>query len=627
MKLQWYEMDNTEWVIAQQLCKVLKGCRSPVPSGSSRILPNPEPDFRSGSGNPLNFELNHRFRFRRVQFSPGFSGQFSRFLCYCYWLLHPGPSTGTFLIISSVTSALRLFVDVWFILVYSNADVHNFQILMVDLYGSYFFFALSSRLPLVALFVAVLALVVSLGPIAWTVWPAAVLVMCVLASVLVSLQFIVYGSHRLALGLAWMVRNAWLSVLCVSRRVRAVFARGATAAAQPEGEQQLCCAYWPNLNITHADPEHEPAIYSSHRHQHQHFSPPKPQLSERALPFANNTPSTCMLTSILPWSVFPTPHDMLSSTVKGSRLNKTSVETNNGGIAHPFRLFAATLFSSASITSTIRESVQSSFRTILWVDPAFKDARSERGELHWVWNHDSNEVRLETAPVDENLHGDGDARIRMIATPDTPDPHLAAATKGIDGVCGDNDDDNVSDSDPGNDNGCSGNVFKDATLFFSHNGTPNIATIIPAMDRIDEVLATSASDSQYSVSVQAALAMGKKTLNRYYSKTDHSKVYRIAMVLHPQHKLHYFWDAGWEEDWIETAEKIIRCRFETNYYSDSDETQVAIDEVATVLTSRNMFDDLPALTAPKPLELHGKFDHYLSTDPEYVPDVLAWWNE
>ncbi|KAH9008370.1 hypothetical protein EDB85DRAFT_1818363, partial [Lactarius pseudohatsudake] len=96
---------------------------------------------------------------------------------------------------SSVTSALRLFVDVWFILVYSNADVHNFQILTVDLYGSYFFFALSSCLPLVALFVAVLALVVSLGPIAWTVWPAAMLVMCVLASVLVSLQFIVYGSH------------------------------------------------------------------------------------------------------------------------------------------------------------------------------------------------------------------------------------------------------------------------------------------------------------------------------------------------------------------------------------------------------------------------------------------------
>jgi hypothetical protein len=33
-------------------------------------------------------------------------------------------------------------------------------------------------------------------------------------------------------------------------------------------------------------------------------------------------------------------------------------------------------------------------------------------------------------------------------------------------------------------------VFKDATLFFSRDGTPNIATVIPTMDRIHEVLST-----------------------------------------------------------------------------------------------------------------------------------------
>ena len=72
-------------------------------------------------------------------------------------------------------------------------------------------------------------------------------------------------------------------------------------------------------------------------------------------------------------------------------------------------------------------------------------------------------------------------------------------------------------------------MFKDATLFFSHSMTPNITTVIPAMDHIDKVLAASAFNSQYSISIQAALAMGKKMLNWYYSKTDHSKVYRITM--------------------------------------------------------------------------------------------------
>jgi hypothetical protein len=58
---------------------------------------------------------------------------------------------------------------------------------------------------------------------------------------------------------------------------------------------------------------------------------------------------------------------------------------------------------------------------------------------------------------------------------------------------------------------------------------PNLATVIPAMDHIDSVLATNAIDNRYCLAIQAALTIGKKTLNHYYSKTDLSNVYRIAM--------------------------------------------------------------------------------------------------
>ncbi|KAF8153394.1 hypothetical protein B0H34DRAFT_634348, partial [Crassisporium funariophilum] len=95
-------------------------------------------------------------------------------------------------------------------------------------------------------------------------------------------------------------------------------------------------------------------------------------------------------------------------------------------------------------------------------------------------------------------------------------------------------------------------IFKHGTLFFSRD-TPSISTVIPAMDHIDEYLATSSQDHSYSEAIRAALALGKRTLNQYYDKTDHSEVYRIAMVLHPRHKLNYFRKAGWEDDWIETA--------------------------------------------------------------------------
>ena len=71
-------------------------------------------------------------------------------------------------------------------------------------------------------------------------------------------------------------------------------------------------------------------------------------------------------------------------------------------------------------------------------------------------------------------------------------------------------------------------IFKHGTLFFSRN-TPSISTVIPAMDHIDEYLATASQNPTYSEAIRAALALGKRTLNRYYDKTDHSEVYRIAM--------------------------------------------------------------------------------------------------
>ncbi|KAG1766265.1 hypothetical protein EDD22DRAFT_732740, partial [Suillus occidentalis] len=95
-------------------------------------------------------------------------------------------------------------------------------------------------------------------------------------------------------------------------------------------------------------------------------------------------------------------------------------------------------------------------------------------------------------------------------------------------------------------------ILKDATTYFSRS-TPNLATVIPAIDHIDESLTTHSFDKHLNSAIRASLAVGKKTLDRYYSLTDASHTYRIAMVLHPWHKLTYFTNAGWEQDWIQTA--------------------------------------------------------------------------
>jgi hypothetical protein len=71
-------------------------------------------------------------------------------------------------------------------------------------------------------------------------------------------------------------------------------------------------------------------------------------------------------------------------------------------------------------------------------------------------------------------------------------------------------------------------VFKDATMFFSQS-KPNIDSVIPATDYLDQQLTASALNPKHSASIKASITLGKKTLNRYYDMTDHSEIYRIAM--------------------------------------------------------------------------------------------------
>ncbi|KAF8547112.1 hypothetical protein OG21DRAFT_1425432, partial [Imleria badia] len=74
-------------------------------------------------------------------------------------------------------------------------------------------------------------------------------------------------------------------------------------------------------------------------------------------------------------------------------------------------------------------------------------------------------------------------------------------------------------------------VLKDATLFFSR-ATPNLATVILAMDHINHQLQMFAQDQKYLPSIHAAVSLARKTLNRYYLLTDNSEVYRIVMSEH-----------------------------------------------------------------------------------------------
>ncbi|KAJ3498251.1 hypothetical protein NLJ89_g10242 [Agrocybe chaxingu] len=183
-------------------------------------------------------------------------------------------------------------------------------------------------------------------------------------------------------------------------------------------------------------------------------------------------------------------------------------------------------------------------------------------------------------------------------------------------------------------------VLKDATLFFSRS-TPNLATVIPAMDYIDTRLTTQGHNTGYAAPIRAAIGLAKKTLNRYYTLTDSSEVYRIAMILHPRHKLSYFRTASWPQEWIDTAEDLLRSEFERSYrleeLSEDEDMGDIGDEVVRPSNAGpsprskkakiNLFDKLPALATPARNELKDELRRYLDCDPEQVENVLLWWYE
>ncbi|EIW51355.1 uncharacterized protein TRAVEDRAFT_101781, partial [Trametes versicolor FP-101664 SS1] len=102
----------------------------------------------------------------------------------------------------------------------------------------------------------------------------------------------------------------------------------------------------------------------------------------------------------------------------------------------------------------------------------------------------------------------------------------------------------------------------DVLKFFSR-GTPNLATVIPAMDLIDQQLASKHKmTAKYDFAIRTAMGLAKRTLNKYYELSDSSEAYRIAMILHPSFKKAYFEQAAWLPEWIETAEGLVRKRFD-----------------------------------------------------------------
>jgi hypothetical protein len=63
----------------------------------------------------------------------------------------------------------------------------------------------------------------------------------------------------------------------------------------------------------------------------------------------------------------------------------------------------------------------------------------------------------------------------------------------------------------------------------SKMGRPLVHAVLPLIDNLTDKLQAASEDSNLSIAVRAGALAGIKVLNKYYSKTDDSVIYRVSM--------------------------------------------------------------------------------------------------
>ncbi|KAA1079646.1 hypothetical protein PGT21_019293 [Puccinia graminis f. sp. tritici] len=104
--------------------------------------------------------------------------------------------------------------------------------------------------------------------------------------------------------------------------------------------------------------------------------------------------------------------------------------------------------------------------------------------------------------------------------------------------------------------------FYKITLQFSTKASAWIAEVVLMIDQITSnlaaVIAKQDSEQDHPPALQNVCCAGLCITNKYYSLTDCSPLYRIAMVLHPSFKDKYFKLAKWPKEWVDEAVKLTR---------------------------------------------------------------------
>ncbi|KNF01138.1 hypothetical protein PSTG_05766 [Puccinia striiformis f. sp. tritici PST-78] len=125
------------------------------------------------------------------------------------------------------------------------------------------------------------------------------------------------------------------------------------------------------------------------------------------------------------------------------------------------------------------------------------------------------------------------------------------------------------------------NVFHEITLQVSIASSARLSNVVVFIDQVTDQLSTAISNQKYPPALRNACQIGLKITNKYYSLTDSSPLYRIAILLHPSFRDEYFKMAHWEPNWIAEAIRLARDMWVSHYKPRSSTTPSATPTTST----------------------------------------------
>jgi len=115
----------------------------------------------------------------------------------------------------SIATGLGIVCDLWFLLRYYRLELPVFITRAKDIYGSYLFFSLSARLPVLSMIISTTSLVFFLGRVAYNSLPGAVVAISLIFVLIMGLQFVVWGVNLL---FRWIV-SALAAIMQLAKRL------------------------------------------------------------------------------------------------------------------------------------------------------------------------------------------------------------------------------------------------------------------------------------------------------------------------------------------------------------------------------------------------------------------------